>query len=239
MNAFTQIIGHDRQKAYLQQALKHGSVHAYLFSGPSQVGKRAMVAAAVQDLTGESLEQNPNVMMVEPVNGKISVEQIRDLKERFALSSMGEQYKVAIIDDAHKMTTQAQNALLKTLEEPKGKSLLFLIAAQPEQLLETIRSRCAHVRFGLVDDVLIKASLKEKGLDDAIVTDVMSYAFGRPGCAFTLVEEEAREQYKERAQEAQAFINATLVERFAMINAWAKQKDGRKQRLQELTDHFF
>ncbi len=82
----------------------------------------------------------------------IPVAQIFDLKTKLSLSAIGQNYKVAIIDEASEMTADAQGALLKLLEEPKGKTVIILLSQQLNRLTSTIVSRCQVIRFDLLSN---------------------------------------------------------------------------------------
>ena len=97
---------------------------------------------------------------------EIRVEQIRGLLERISLRGLESKRKVALVVDAHLMNLQAQNAFLKTLEEPPADTTLVLLAAAPDKLLPTIRSRCSKVSFGPLPAALVAERLqKERKLD--------------------------------------------------------------------------
>jgi len=99
---------------------------------------------------------------------EIKVEQVRALQERLALRALEARYKVALISAAHEMNLQAQNALLKTLEEPSSGTMLVLVSSAPDKLLPTIRSRCAKVHFGpLSPELLARLIQKQKKVDPA------------------------------------------------------------------------
>jgi DNA polymerase-3 subunit delta' len=163
---FAEIIGHPKQVEVLRVALAHGRLHhAYLFVGTSGVGKRTIglsLAKAVHcsTATGDFCDtcvhcarirdsNHPDVRFIEPLAGKkeISIQQIRELEKELNLRSFSGNKKIVILDPVTLMNLSAQNALLKTLEEPPKDSLLILIAPSVGELLPTLRSRCLRVSF--------------------------------------------------------------------------------------------
>lgn len=111
----------------------------------------------------------------------IRVEQVRALQERLAFRALESKYKVSLLVGADAMNPQAQNALLKTLEEPPKDTVLVLITAMPDRLLPTIRSRCAKAWFSPLDDALVAKKLLElskKKLDEAQAKQVAAMAGG-------------------------------------------------------------
>lgn len=127
--------------------------HAYLISGPRGVGKRALAGWLLARVMGTDqsggLSTHPDVHKIVPEEGKarISVEQIRALAENLALASMKGGTKAALIEPADAMTTNAANALLKTLEEPAGDSCLVLVADRLNGVPATVLSRCIHLKI--------------------------------------------------------------------------------------------
>ena len=159
---FEQILGHERQKEILHRALAHGRLaHAYLFSGPDGIGKRLMALALARAVVcheqrgcGDCVacrkidhHNHPDLHILEPQGTSIKIEQIRVIQRELSLKPLEAPRKICLIDQAELMTVGAANALLKTLEEPRGDTLLILISAQPNRLLETIRSRCQQLPF--------------------------------------------------------------------------------------------
>ncbi len=163
---FSQIVGHSKQVETLRLALAHGRLHhAYLFVGAAGLGKKTIglsLAKAIHcsvasgDFCGECADcvriqdgNHPDVRLIEPLAGKkeISIQQIRELEKELNLRSFSGNKKIVILDPATLMNLSAQNALLKTLEEPPNDSLLILIAASVGELLPTLRSRCLRVSF--------------------------------------------------------------------------------------------
>lgn len=159
---FGSIISHDRQKEVLRQALINRRLaHAYLFEGPEGVGKKLMALALVRALfcdAGEGCGDCPACQKVDHLNHpdlhlltaegtQIKIDQVRKLQQELALRPLEAEVRVCLIDGADSLNPAAANALLKTLEEPLPGTLLILLSAKPEQLLDTIRSRCQRLRF--------------------------------------------------------------------------------------------
>jgi len=162
MMIFDQIIGHERQKDILSRALANGRIaHAYLFSGPDGIGKRLMAMALARAIVCHEQrgcghcqacrkidhQNHPDLHILEPDGNSIKIEQVRALQRELNLKPLEAPRKICLIEQADAMTTGAANSLLKTLEEPRGDSLLILLSAQPNRLLETIRSRCQPLPF--------------------------------------------------------------------------------------------
>jgi DNA polymerase-3 subunit delta' len=132
--------------------------------------------ARVQD------RNHPDVRIIEPLAGKkeISIQQIRELEKELNFRSFSGKRKIAILDPATLMNLAAQNALLKTLEEPPQDSLLILIASNGGALLPTLRSRCLRVTFGPLARELISGFLvSRKGLEAEAAEFLAAMSLGR------------------------------------------------------------
>jgi DNA polymerase-3 subunit delta' len=109
----------------------------------------------------------------------IKVEQVRALGERLAFRALESKHKIALLVDAHAMNQQAQNALLKTLEEPPRGTVLVLITSMPDKLLPTIRSRCAKAQFGpLPEDFLVEKVTAKRKIERELAVQVSRLAGG-------------------------------------------------------------
>lgn len=169
---FTDIIGHGPVVELLRQAVRRGRVpQSLIFAGPAGVGKAAVATALAQAVScpkradGDACgactvcvriagRRFPDVTWLD--RGDYASIKIDALREQI-LDAVGYRpfegpRRIFIIDDADDLTLQAQDALLKTLEEPPPAAILILITAYPDTLLATIQSRCRRLRFGLLSD---------------------------------------------------------------------------------------
>src|SRR5690606_14237292 len=113
----------------------------------------------------------------------INIEQVQALTARLSMGSMMGGWRVAIVDCAHVLNESSANALLKRLEEPHEKTVLFLTAHSADQVMQTIRSRCQVLRFGRVATLEIVDVLKQAGADADTAQLYARLADGRPGIA--------------------------------------------------------
>ncbi len=176
------IKGQDRVITLLRRAIERERLpHAYLFLGPEGVGKKLAALALAQvvncaeagtDFCGRcpscrkiSKGLHPDVVLLEPQEGgSIKIEHIRRLQQEIAYKPFEGRVKVWIIDQAERLTLQAANCLLKTLEEPPAHSLLILVAAQAAALLPTVVSRCQQVNFLRLKPPVLKQLLLAQGI---------------------------------------------------------------------------
>ena len=127
---------------------------------------------------------HPDVLIVEPGDsGAIKVDQVRELIDRAAYRPFEGRRRVVIIDEADALATAAQNALLKTLEEPPSLSVFMLVTARPDSLLPTVRSRCPRLRFRPLGPDDVAAALVQRGRTHADARLVAATADGSVGRA--------------------------------------------------------
>ncbi|OGN10223.1 MAG: hypothetical protein A3J46_05980 [Candidatus Yanofskybacteria bacterium RIFCSPHIGHO2_02_FULL_41_11] len=170
------VVGHDKNKKYFQTALKDGYLsHAYLFSGPEMIGKKLFAKDLVDLLNNRGSENNPDFISVGH-----SIENIRDLKSFLYVKPYYGPYKLALIDEAEKMTAEASNALLKILEEPSSSTVIILVSSKPKLLLPTIWSRCQEIKFQplMGEDLISFLPSKLRAEDKNFLKQIAS---GRPG----------------------------------------------------------
>ena len=146
---FDNIIGQDFAKKYLTNSIKKNKInHAYMFEGIDGIGKRTFSQELSKILLDtENLESSPDYINIYPdEKNSIKIAQIRKLLTDIIVKPH-KQYKIYIINQAETMTRDAQNALLKTLEEPPEYAIIILITSNKEALLDTIKSRCEIISF--------------------------------------------------------------------------------------------
>lgn len=219
--AFDGIEGHGLAKMTLQRAVSDGRVaHAYLFAGPEGVGKKLAAVAFAKALNcaaggAAGCECSacsridgrvyPDVSLFEYEDKRvITVDNVRDEIERgIFLKPFESTYKIFIVDGAERMNASAQNAFLKTLEEPPPRSVIVLITGLPSMIMPTIRSRCRTVAFGKLDGATAREKLRERGdLSDGDLELAVRMADGSPGKALKIKPEriaEAKETVKSLA----------------------------------------
>jgi len=210
------ILGHQKQWEFLKKTVESEKIpHAFLFSGQSNLGKKTIAFELAFLLLKERNKQHPDLILVEPLEKEIQIAQIRDLNWKLYLKPYSAPFKVAILDQAHSMNPEAQNCLLKTLEEPKGKTVLILVAESPELLLPTIVSRCESIKFYQVGQEVIEKYLKEQGISEEEIREVSQASQGRPGVAVDfLTNPQAVKDRAERIKELNNLLKSDLASRF-------------------------
>jgi DNA polymerase-3 subunit delta' len=204
--SFREVEGHELQIEQLRRAIKSGRVsHAYLFAGLEGIGKRFVALSFAQALNckeepGEGCGQclsctkigrqiHPDCMCLEAEGNSIKIDQIRDLQNRIVFYPFEGKRKIVIINDAEKMTPQAANCLLKSLEEPLPDTVFILITQELKSLLPTIVSRCQIIRFQPLPTQFIRRMVEEKYKGRELMVDVLlSLSGGSLGRACEMVE---------------------------------------------------
>ncbi len=200
------IVGHERPIELLFRLYREDRLpHALLFAGPPGVGKHLVaesLAATAVCQTGcvagcgtcsgcrqLAAGSHPDVMGVGVPKGKreIPIEAVRELQQFLQLRPIRSPHKIAIVDDAYLLNTAAQNALLKSLEEPPPGSYVILVSHNCGALLPTVRSRCHRILFGPLPEESLRVVLTERlGISAEEARDLAPLAQGSPGKAIEL-----------------------------------------------------
>jgi DNA polymerase III subunit gamma/tau len=175
---FGDVVGQQHVTRTLSNAILSGRVaHAYIFSGARGVGKTTtarILAKALNCSKGPAAEpcnecdscreiglgNSLDVIEIDAASNR-GIDQIRELREMVRYAPAGGRYKVVILDEAHMLTDEASNALLKTLEEPPDKVIFVMATTEPENLADTIRSRSQHFHFRALSFAEISDALRE------------------------------------------------------------------------------
>src|SRR5580700_6261622 len=177
---FSEVVGQQHVMRTLANALRDNRVaHAYIFSGARGVGKTTtarILAKALNCAKGPTSEpcnecdscrevaagNSMDVIEIDAASNR-GIDQVRELRDMVRYAPAGGRYKVVILDEAHMLTSEASNALLKTIEEPPDKVVFVMATTQPEDLVDTIRSRSQHFHFRALSFAEIVEALRAIG----------------------------------------------------------------------------
>jgi DNA polymerase-3 subunit delta' len=224
------ILGHQKQRFFLNKIAKSGKIpHSFLFSGQEGLGKKQVAIEFFSLIFKENLILHPDFVLIEPLkNGQIQIDQIRELSWKLSLKPIKANLKGAIIDNAHLMTQEAQNCLLKTLEEPKGNSLLILITHLPSLLFPTIVSRCQVIKFSPVKKEEIKNYLENQKLNRNDIEEILEMCQGRPAKAIEMISKKDFQFYKKTIKNLTTLSSLNLAGRFQYAKELSKRGDIKK-----------
>jgi len=227
-------IGNQKTHNLLTRSIKNGSLnHAYIFSGPEHVGKFTLakmfalhvisgtqLAPEIDDFGKEALLDliviSPEVLEKKGVSRErdISIESIREAKQKLSLFPYHGRYKIMIINDAHKLNIAAQNAMLKILEEPNSTTMIILVTHEIDSILPTLQSRSQMMNFALASDA---------EMENVFPKDVVALAAGRPGLARIINENENERIFRSEAAKDMGKITAgSLNEKFVLAEEFSK-----------------
>ena len=192
---FENIIGNESIKNTLEKSIKTNQItHSYLMIGIQGIGKKLLAKEYAKNILGSNdIINNPDFLCIEPDGNSIKIEQIRNLQKEIQEKPIISKKKVYIIDDADLMTKEAQNCLLKTLEEPPEFAVIILIGANENAFLPTIKSRCIILHFNRLSDLEIKSYLQQQYKELNVTQSMLDIAGGSIGRAINLKDKQ--EQY--------------------------------------------
>jgi len=239
------IVGHQKQWQFLRDSfLLRRIPHALLFEGEERLGKKTLAIEFAKLLnclekdfslrpcqkcfSCQSIEKrtHPDFILIEPVEKEIQVFQIRDLILRLSEKPSLSPFKIAILDQAHLMNQEAQSAFLKTLEEPKGKTVLILITEYPERLFPTILSRVQKIKFYPPKKEEIEKFLEERKIPKEEIEEMIKFSLGKPGLIIDFLNNpEKLKERKEKIKELMKVLNSSLPFRFQYAGELASQNN--------------
>jgi DNA polymerase III subunit delta' len=241
------LVGNEWAVELLRQQIVHGTTrHAYLFAGPSGVGRRTLALRLTQALNctqpievGIPCGQCRDCKQIEAIGhpdlsiiqadsegGTLKVDQVREARRTLTLKPYQSKYRVTIFLRFQEANDSAANALLKILEEAPSYVVLVLTADHPEQLLPTIVSRCEVLRLRSLPLEAVESFLRERGANQDQARLIAHISGGRLGYALRLMQDPSiLELRNEKLNEAQSFTTAARVDKFAYAEKLVKDKD--------------
>ncbi len=204
---FSELVGQDDAVQHLERLAAHGRLpHAMMFVGPESVGKFTAARLVAKGLLCQGTKARPldacgvcpacvkvdggnhaDLHAVETEDRQIKIQSIREVEQALRLRPVEGELKLLVIDDAHRMNVQTQNALLKTLEEPPGQTHIILTTSRLRNILPTVVSRCQRVAFrALPAEAVVQTLIQARGLDRAQAHLLASLAGGSVGRALLL-----------------------------------------------------
>lgn len=232
--AFKNLIGNEETKKLLNEIIQNKNfLHSYLFTGIEGIGKMqfakefAKQALCLGEQNCKSCiefesHNNPDFTIIEPDGNSIKIEQIRLLQMKVIEKPIISNRKIYIVNDSEKMTKEAQNCLLKTLEEPPEYVIIILICSNESLLLNTIKSRCTKISFQPISEEKLKTFLEDTQLKN-ISTNMLKTMNGSISKAYEL--QEFKEIYKIVEE---GLNNTTKLNKIDFVNSFSpvyKEKD--------------
>lgn len=197
------IRGNKQVKNELKNIVQNGDVlHSYMFIGPDGIGKKEIAKEFAKMILCQTKKENcsckscisfdngnnPDFKMIQEDGNYIKIGQIRELIEKIYEKPIESDKKVYIIDNSDKMNPEAQNALLKTLEEPPEYIVLILITSNADNILNTVKSRCIKVTFEKLSNEEIKDILNERGFNTNLDDNMYELFNGSIARALNILE---------------------------------------------------
>ena len=200
---FENILGNEKNRNILEKSIKLNKIsHSYIFWGIEGIGKKLIAKEFAKNILCLEHQENchckscieidsnknPDFQLIEPNEGKVKIEQIREMQRKVAEKPIISNKKVYIIEDSDMMTTEAQNCLLKTLEEPPEYITIILICTNEDNLLSTIKSRCTRMHFEPIDTREIKKYIEQNYSEQEISENIINLSQGSIGKVIKLNE---------------------------------------------------
>ena len=223
----TDLVLNDRTAAQFERLVRQPA-HAILLVGPAGGGKRFAaehLAARLLNVPAAKLSAQAYVSILAPEHGTLSIEAVRGLQQTMRLKTIGSSpiRRIAIIEQAHTLTTEAQNALLKLLEEPPADTVLILTAENKRALLPTILSRLQTIPIEPPSAEQLRMHFRPQ--EQSAFDQAYSLSGGLPGLLTALLTNGAEHPLLASVQQAKTLLQQSAFDRLAAVDALAKQKD--------------
>jgi DNA polymerase-3 subunit delta' len=232
VSTFARFSEHPEAGRLLDAALREGPAHAYLFHGPTGVGKREVARAFARALLETDREFHPDLYEVDALGEMIRIDAIRELRRDLHMRPFEAQRRVYLIQRAHLLNEDAADALLKDLEEPPPYAVMVLVADDLGPLPETIRSRCQLVPFRRLSERAVRELVDARApqLDERERAAVARVAAGRLDRLERLLDPASRARRDALIDQARA---PYLAERFDPADAAATLLENAQSRAAE------
>jgi len=218
------IVLSDRLRTVLDQIVAHPP-HALLLAGPTGIGKKHIANAIAAHLLKVDIAVYPYIRTFD-VNGGIDM--VRDMQRFVALKiPLMEQTvsRILILEAIDRLSIEAQNALLKLLEEPPKATMIILTATSTQSVLPTIRSRVQDVAIDVPPAETYRRFLLDQGYDNTNIDAVFKISGGLPGLTKALLDSDQTHPLYKAVQEARQLLQQSTLQRLAAVDKIAKQKD--------------
>ena len=244
------VIGHDWAVANLDRAVvEQRTAHAYLISGPAHIGKTTLALALARALNCTSSTtrpcgqcrscqlitagKHPDVQLIAPDGLRVKIDQVRALQHDLALKPIEGRFRVAIFDQFETATIEAQNALLKTLEEPPDYAVLIVLASDPELLLPTIVSRCQSIALRPLTIAQVRDALITTWDVEAERANLLAHlSGGRLGWAVAAANDPSIMEARTKAlDDLLVLLKSDRVRRFAYAEELTRKDDRTRETL--------
>lgn len=220
---------HKQTELSLEQFAK-GNHHACIIYAPVISGIQTLVSSMHQQLNSN---QPDTVIVVKPEGNAIGIDAVRELKKNFSLKAVGNERRIIHIYDAGLMTQEAQNALLKLLEEPPEDVRIVLSVRSTDQLLPTILSRAASIALLPVTEQQAIEHYTKQGFSEEEIKTAYAISDGLPTALVSLLSGENTE-LKNFIEEAKSFIKLNRYEKLLKVDEYSKEKEKIMARLEAL-----